>query len=296
MAGNVSSSVVLAGLAPPLRAALGAALDARDIRVTARDDAPDIQPWTPDGGPDALVLGPLLDQGTVACLCRRIKLSVGLNRIVVVVLRREGPSPRAAGLSVESDHWTNPADGAQQVADRIQSLLAERRGRLASGLRFEVHLVIGSEMKCLIEVGDMLRELLAAHGVDARDVQKLRFCIAELGLNALEWGNRWRKDKTVRFGFELSGDRFAATIADEGEGFDPSELPYAADAANPIGHVASRRKAGIRFGGYGILVCREFLDELRYSPKGNEVTAVKALRPAEETGSQPQGNAGEGNR
>jgi CheY-like chemotaxis protein len=57
-------------------------------------------------------------------------------------------------------------------------------------------------------------------------------------------------------------------VRDEGRGFDFSVLPDPDDPAN-IEHCAQ----------HGLLLMRTFLDELRYTPPGNEVTLIKR-RPA----------------
>jgi hypothetical protein len=41
-----------------------------------------------------------------------------------------------------------------------------------------------------------------------------------------------------------------------------------------------REKLGLREGGFGMMISRGMLDELRYNAKGNEVTLVKRFGPA----------------
>jgi hypothetical protein len=45
----------------------------------------------------------------------------------------------------------------------------------------------------------------------------------------------------------------------------------------PFRHVLVRNEKGIRPGGFGILMTRNFADELLYNAKGNEVMFIKYL-------------------
>jgi anti-sigma regulatory factor (Ser/Thr protein kinase) len=95
----------------------------------------------------------------------------------------------------------------------------------------------------------------------------VKYCVLELGLNAMEWGNRWDRGKTVGLVFTIRPVRFCVRISDEGRGFDVARV-----------REAVRRQGPERsFRGYGIRVCSEFADELRYNSRGNAVTLVKNI-------------------
>jgi len=67
-------------------------------------------------------------------------------------------------------------------------------------------------------------------------------------------------------------------LRDPGEGFSFEKLAHAAvgsPTGDPISHVAVRASAGLRPGGFGILLTRDIADELLYNEKGNEVLLVK---------------------
>jgi hypothetical protein len=69
-------------------------------------------------------------------------------------------------------------------------------------------------------------------------------------------------------------------VRDPGEGFSLDKLNHAATANTPdepFRHVEVREKMGIRPGGFGLLMTKNFADELMYSAKGNEVILIKYL-------------------
>ena len=69
-------------------------------------------------------------------------------------------------------------------------------------------------------------------------------------------------------------------IRDPGEGFSFENLPHAAVSNRPgapFEHSEIRSKLGMRPGGFGILMTRNFADEVLYSQKGNEVMLIKYL-------------------
>ncbi|MGA2031969.1 MAG: response regulator [Thermoguttaceae bacterium] len=75
------------------------------------------------------------------------------------------------------------------------------------------------------------------------------------------------KDRLINVEARLGRDEAIFVIADSGTGFDPASLP---DPTDPV----NLEKAS----GRGILLMRTFMDEVRYSPAGNQVTLVKRRR------------------
>jgi CheY-like chemotaxis protein len=81
-------------------------------------------------------------------------------------------------------------------------------------------------------------------------------------------------ERRLRVRSKLSRTQAEWVISDEGPGFDPSQLPDPTDPAN-LGRVCGR----------GLLLIRTFLNEVRFNPKGNEVTLIKRREPAHEASS-----------
>jgi anti-sigma regulatory factor (Ser/Thr protein kinase) len=115
-------------------------------------------------------------------------------------------------------------------------------------------------------------------------VMQLRQAVMEMAHNAIEWGNRHQSDRLVKITYRVYDDRVEIVIRDQGEGFDLNHLPHAAADDDPFTHLDIREKLGLRAGGYGLLICRGMVDEMRYNDAGNEVTLVKRFQSATQPG------------
>jgi anti-sigma regulatory factor (Ser/Thr protein kinase) len=76
------------------------------------------------------------------------------------------------------------------------------------------------------------------------------------------------RERRVNVTTQLTPNRATFVVADEGPGFDPSNLPDPTDPANVL-----------KMSGRGVLLMRTFMDELSFNERGNEVTMVK--RPSD---------------
>ena len=233
-----------------------------------------------EGGlPELVVLASDIAQTGAQVLLRELKLSEHFNRIGVLLVR-----PRGLAESRPDDVWIEP-DICVEAPPRIEGLLEpvrQLRERVAQrareGVRFALCVRMPSDLMLLRRIEDLLHVALKPANASARLVWALMQSTREMGLNAIEWGNKGEQDRFVYFALTLYADRFCVTVRDEGGGFNPKHVPHAANPANPLGHIALRENSGMRVGGYGILICRELMDEVRYNEKGNEVTLLKYLK------------------
>ncbi len=102
----------------------------------------------------------------------------------------------------------------------------------------------------------------------------------EVLMNAMEHGGGFDPDQVV----EVTAVRTARTMVfhlrDPGPGFDSSSLPHAAvTRPDDLLAVAQlREEAGLRPGGFGLLLARQTVDEMIYNERHNEVILIKHLR------------------
>jgi serine/threonine-protein kinase RsbW len=83
-------------------------------------------------------------------------------------------------------------------------------------------------------------------------------------MNAIHHGNQCDDDKDVHVLIEISAKYFYSRITDQGDGFDPNELPDPTDEENLE-----------KSSGRGVMLMRSFVDEVVYNESGNSVELKK---------------------
>lgn len=100
----------------------------------------------------------------------------------------------------------------------------------------------------------------------------------EVLMNAIEHGGRLDPNKRIRIDLMRTARALHCFVKDPGAGFHIQGLPHVA-VNNPsddaVRHILVREKEGLRPGGYGIMLARNFVDEMIYNEHGNEVMLVK---------------------
>ncbi|MFA5479537.1 MAG: ATP-binding protein [Candidatus Muiribacteriota bacterium] len=84
--------------------------------------------------------------------------------------------------------------------------------------------------------------------------------------NAIEHGNKNDAMKKVTLEYKLTNDTLSITVKDEGEGFDYNNLP----------EVVADEDSG-----RGLLLIRNFMDEVNFNEKGNEINMIKYRKKGE---------------
>ncbi len=104
--------------------------------------------------------------------------------------------------------------------------------------------------------------------------------VREVLWNAIEHGGKLDPAKQIRIDLLHSNRALSCFVKDPGPGFDIEGMKHAA-INNPeedaVHHAMVREQEGMRPGGYGILLAKNFVDELIYNQHGNEVLLVKYL-------------------
>lgn len=97
----------------------------------------------------------------------------------------------------------------------------------------------------------------------------LQVGLAEALANAMLYGNRNDPEKFVQVEVELDDARVALCVTDEGEGFDPADVPDPTLVPNLQ-----------RPGGRGVFLIRKLMDEVEYNERGNSVRLVLYREPS----------------
>ena len=120
----------------------------------------------------------------------------------------------------------------------------------------------------LDESARVQNEIVAAleqRGVSMGDLADLHLALEEGLANAVKHGNKLDSSKQVLVECELSENGvFSITIQDEGEGFNPNDVP---DCTLP----ENLDKPS----GRGLMLMRAFMDDIRYNDIGNQLTIIK---------------------
>jgi two-component system, OmpR family, response regulator len=125
------------------------------------------------------------------------------------------------------------------------------------------------------QLNDLLSELFLFTPLSEAEIERIRYVALEMIENAMEWGNRRQRELLVTISYQVTNEYVKFVIRDEGTGFNPGQLPHAACLDDPCAHLDIREKLGLRNGGFGILIAKGIMDEVRYNDRGNEVTLVK---------------------
>src|SRR5216684_3170056 len=58
-----------------------------------------------------------------------------------------------------------------------------------------------------------------------KDIFSIKLALEEALVNAIKHGNNFDRNKKVRIAYSVNSERFDICITDEGNGFDPSDVP-----------------------------------------------------------------------
>lgn len=138
---------------------------------------------------------------------------------------------------------------------------------------------IGLRLRCRVQTGERLLQFIRELpiGLTPREREDIAIGFRELLMNAIEHGGRSDPEQRVEIAYIRTKAAILYWVRDPGQGFSFDDLAHAATAGDPLRHIEVRTEAGMRPGGFGILMTREIADELLYNEKGNEVLLVKYL-------------------
>ncbi len=132
--------------------------------------------------------------------------------------------------------------------------------------------IIPSETAAGQSVQERIIQLIEAMRYDERDIFGVRLAIEEALVNAIKHGNRMDPSKTVRITCRVASHTIRIEIEDQGEGFQPEEVP------DPTSDENLERPCG-----RGIMLMRAFMSSIAYNKSGNCVILEKH-RSAPENG------------
>ena len=138
-----------------------------------------------------------------------------------------------------------------------------------SGATENVDRLLDSKLDSVDEAEELVLQMAEKAGFEEDDLHKIAMSVRETMVNAVVHGNRYNVHKKVHVTVSNSQGRLEIKIADQGEGFELTEIPDPLDEENLL-----------RNSGRGIFLMKAFMDEVqvrRAEPAGTEVTLVKYL-------------------
>jgi anti-sigma regulatory factor (Ser/Thr protein kinase) len=201
---------------------------------------------------------------------------------VVMVTARDQPQDKVHGLQVGANFYLTKPFTVEQLDHAINHAFSWRDSLELSGTEGEIHFQLQSDSRYLEELNQLLASLFLFSGLSQAHVRQMTTAIREIGTNAIEWGHQKQIDRIVTVTYRIDPEKITINIRDTGPGFDPTNVPHAARAEDPVNHMMVREMLGLREGGFGILMARGLVDDLQYNEAGNEVRLVKyfAGKPA----------------
>ncbi len=137
-------------------------------------------------------------------------------------------------------------------------------------------------IRCTLATADRILQFMEEMKSDLDATERARVAIAfrEILTNAIEHGGGLNPEKWVRVSRVRTRRALVYHMEDPGPGFSRGALEHAAISypeESPVAHLDVRAKAGLRMGGFGILIAQKLVDEVIYNEQGNEVILVKHL-------------------
>lgn len=122
-----------------------------------------------------------------------------------------------------------------------------------------IEITVSSRFENIELVQVIAEHLCESAGLDEDGSHWIGMAVREGVANAIKHGNKLDESKRVFATFLLDQEKLAITIADEGSGFDPSQV---SDPLNP--------QNLMKTSGRGIFYMRTFMDEVNYTfdPEG----------------------------
>ena len=135
-----------------------------------------------------------------------------------------------------------------------------------SGATGGVETVFNSTLESVDAAEALALDIAQRSGFSEEDLHKIGMAVREAMVNAVVHGNRYNLKKKVHFSLSSSSEQLSVKIADEGEGFEESELP------DPLSEENLLRQSG-----RGLLLIKAFVDEFemrKAPPLGTEVRLI----------------------
>ncbi len=199
----------------------------------------------------------------------------------VVLAPRSTPEELIAALRAKVFSCFTPPFEAEEIANLASSAASDNQWRDDIQVLTARPGWVSVRVNCRLLTAERLinfaKELSAQLPEETRLEMMQGF--REILLNAMEHGAAFNPEQVVEVTAVRTARSMVFYVRDPGAGFRRESLTHAAFANpdDPAAHIAEREAAGMRPGGFGMLMAAGTVDELIYSEIGNEVLLIKYL-------------------
>jgi serine/threonine-protein kinase RsbW len=129
------------------------------------------------------------------------------------------------------------------------------------------HLLIPSDLLATRQPEQEILGALQRFGYPEQSLFAIKLSLEEALVNAVKHGNQCDPTKQITIRYDVNPTRAIITVADQGTGFSPSNVPDCTADENLN-----------RPSGRGIMLMQSYMDQVHYSRRGNMVRMVKYNR------------------
>lgn len=122
-------------------------------------------------------------------------------------------------------------------------------------------LTLASSFDEITRIEDFVVELQEWLDFDDDTAQRILLTMSEAVTNAIVHGNKEDPSKNVSILAQKNDHRLTISVKDEGQGFDPEELPDPLKEENLLNE-----------GGRGVFLIDQYTDDISYSENGTKLT------------------------
>lgn len=140
----------------------------------------------------------------------------------------------------------------------------EKDSMSQSGPASPTQVLIDSDPAEARRVQEEIEAALKAQHFTEHDIFSIRLAVEEALVNAIKHGNRCDRSKKVQISYRVQPDHFEVSITDEGQGFDPAEVP------DPTAEENLERPCG-----RGLMLMRHYMSEVTFDRLGTAVRMRK---------------------
>ncbi len=147
----------------------------------------------------------------------------------------------------------------------------------------EVAVTLETKLESVDLAEEIASRVATAAGFEEEDRHKISMAVRESVINAIQHGNRLKREKRVQLSFVVEPRQVIITVVDQGNGFDVNSIPDPRLEDNLL-----------KSAGRGIFLIRTFMDEFHVECQaggGTRVTMVKRAATSAPVPRAPSGRA-----